>query len=1406
LVEFLMANKSFIKNLLERSVQADEDLKKASKKYPWLDVTMPTAMPVKPTFNTPSVPVESRAMAEMPDLFQSPEDLPPGSPAKLKVLQKQAYAKAPTMMPDRPLKPVYTSRNKEDRQLKEFALPEDELSFLADEVKKDPYIRQNLQGRTVTDIIMNTLPFFALPPGSQVSKEIVLSQLPKALKVSAQVANAIYDPLSAAMKVLSQNTGRAVPEIAKSILSKAKEVNVSEVGAVGKPKLPALPKVPEVAPVAKEPWQETKAQYDKWYQDRFPQEKGAEATHKEIVQQALSEGKPVPEAVLKDYPDLAKNIPVSNIPSAKAVSPETPQGIKPATPAEAVKPSPAAPQQATEAIAQPTANIPPQPPNQPPVQPSQPAKPIKPEPSKADMNRIIAQSTEQVKQDRPGLMTKLAQKIPGIKQLVQFERPGLKMTGNNEKVLTAMVSENAARSEVSTRALGTRSLLIRKLEKAFSKDSLTGGKVDVPFIGTPEQAQNPITGTLKDIADNPDLYTLNNAQKQALADMETRNNDLLKRIKDGYAAEVGQYPVKPGGAFLPNVDIGEDIIESIGRESKSVASGKGKTRIWATARDRMTGETAFTPELNVQKLIEGMDNFKAGAAGGQTAREVLGGKTRLEVIQETHPALAAKMEALRNRLQKLLGYQTDLKSEQSDAINQFLNSPIELNDLDELRLSLDVKLGARRVEAGRTLPDVQKEIDGIRAQIKALKPMWEAANLKPYKFVQEGIYRYFPAEQYNLIVESRKVSNSPLLKFMEKWRAGAFSGDLSPFSVQGSLGVLADPVNSLKFVAGEAKNAIKAKDLINSVKVSALADDIGLDPEGWSRYASLMGRRLAGTPEEFAAGYLSKIPGFDKFTESTYVALTRQSKNMWETTAKHLKQAGMSDTVAEVVAADAVSKIFPLVNPSRLGQSQARNAFVRALPTSYSFIRQPAVLIGDAVKGLGKIAIGQKVSPKESLALKLLTTIAASVAIVSASSAAITAKAKGKSDKEVLQAMLDAVNPDPNNGKFASIIIGDVRIPLGGPYRAIFRAIYPAEVKGIPFPVPFAGLPRFLVNRVNPAIRTQFELLPALRGKETADYSGFKIVKGNFPENILRGLEYELENAVPLSFGSLATGGRQGKEGGDMAQDFVSQFMGTNMVTPTKWQERTLLGDKYAKEQFNLKWADLNNMQKRELERAHPDLIDMEKQAQAELERKGTAQSMEDFVYSKLKEQAVRERNDGLEKAAQSYLDGSITKEDYDKERGRIRPYYSGASTTLWKYRQEVSPEKAEELAERLNETTKPEDRALDEYWTHYDQLLDSAELPVDWDAINAEMDSFLNRYPESVKKYVLASKDDWIKDLPENARKVETERLQGIEDESWWDDYRGSTLSTPSSGSKFKIPSLNSSPRSNSKFKIPSL
>ena len=153
---------------------------------------------------------------------------------------------------------------------------------------------------------------------------------------------------------------KAVPAVEKPAVEPPKPVEVEPVER-GKVKLPEMTKeeakILEPAKAAKEPWEMTKREFERaWGEDtvdipllkgekRAPPDMpfginrniyrgeklvrlGIRETRERFVLKALSEGKPVPASVLKDYPDLAKKAPVEAQPVAKLeVVPEKQIGV-----------------------------------------------------------------------------------------------------------------------------------------------------------------------------------------------------------------------------------------------------------------------------------------------------------------------------------------------------------------------------------------------------------------------------------------------------------------------------------------------------------------------------------------------------------------------------------------------------------------------------------------------------------------------------------------------------------------------------------------------------------------------------------------------------------------------------------------------------------------------------------------------------------------------------------------------------------------------------------------------------------------------------------------------------------------------------------------------------------------------
>ena len=649
-----------------------------------------------------------------------------------------------------------------------------------------------------------------------------------------------------------------------------------------------------------------------------------------------------------------------------------------------------------------------------------------------------------------------------------------------------------------------------------------------------------------------DTVSVDISTKNQIAKFEVRNNQLYSYVTDGYHVDMGLFVGDVEGAHLPNVDVSEDIVKTMG-ETRAIASGRGKTRFYASAYDRMEADPSFKPELDVQKLIEGMDSFKASAAAGQTFRASVGMKSRLEVMQETHPALYDRMMALRKQLTSLQGSAGRLDVRTHDAIAAFEASPLEGTDLAQLQIDLEpfLKSGPR---VGLNIEDIKNQIVKVRSEIAELKPAWEVANLKPYVFVQEGLFAYFKADAAAMVKEALKVNNNSLLRTLTEIKAGAFSGDFSPIiGIQRPLQLLADP---LGVIFHEIPNTFKIMaeehNILAGFSSEGQAQRVADNLNEWSEYAAITGKSPLPTntsvaTEEFRGGYLSKIPGFNKANESLYVAVTDGSFSAWQRDYQTLMKAGVPEIEAKVAAGLASEEVTPSIEKAMLGQSQAKNALFQASLTSYSFLRKPLEAIEHTLSGLVKIGTfhAQDLTPVERLSIRHTISIATSAMALSITSAVLDAKRRGD---DVQKAVLSVL---PGGSHFADIIINNkLAIPIGGPYRSLFKALWPQTVANSPVPVPFGGMWNYLNNRLNPVLGSTIDLL------QNKDYYGKTIVSGNFPINVLRGLEYELESAIPLSIGAAVQDIRD-KRLDQLWTDVISQFAGFNTVQLNKPAQTT---------------------------------------------------------------------------------------------------------------------------------------------------------------------------------------------------------------------------------------------------------
>ena len=818
--------------------------------------------------------------------------------------------------------------------------------------------------------------------------------------------------------------------------------------------------------------------------------------------------------------------------------------------------------------------------------------------------------------DKPGFTGQLLDNLPIVKG-VRGAIWGTKLPDN---IKHAWVGAHNTEAAMRTEQSGPRYEIYQELERVFTKAVLRGGISDaVQYVG-PENLRAGIEGSLLDIAQRPHLYNLSDEQAQALVTWQNHNHTFQRQIIDDYGVRAGEFLPVEGGVFLRNVDKSEGLMEVTGQTvDQAISSGRSKTRYYQTAADRMLADGEFDPVLDIMKLQDGMDAGRATDAGRQVFKDGIGGLTKTQVIKEVGGARLARrfdqlpetMGSLTGRLEQAVVAIVDAPSQGGGGLNdlvrrwsaeetglkaKLLKAPESVGmEYDSLVDAMDeIVAMAVRLERNGLLESAEKsDVYKLIQELDTVSSKFideGATDTRPYEFVADGgIFRWFKGDDLDNVRMLAKHQDNPLTKvanFLDSARAGVFAGDISPIAgVQLPLGAMFRPLMAVKNLVGLVKGSVQSRDLLHAFRQETMAKVILENPDAARDFSFFTGLPLdLGAPKEFTIGWLTKIPKlgplYGKANEKMFAIVTRQMFTNYQLTLKELAGRGVTGDTAKTLAADVSTKIYPVWHPERLGLSKSRAALLRAVPTSVSFMAQPTALLASATTGLAKLMMmgsadiftagrfgltAKTLTQQERIAVKLTLQMSGSIMGLSASSAATAALLRGD-DPEA--AILDVMNP--TSGRFAALVIPvpggkDRYIPLGGPIRGIIKAIAPRETnwsEGVR--VPFAGLPGYFKNRLNPLLQGQKRLY------DNQDFEGGQIRSGNPVQQLLDSLLYELEVATPLTVGTGLAGIRQGKGLADIAEEMAGQFAGVNVQekTPFQLRDKAVIG-----------WAEDNGME-----------------------------------------------------------------------------------------------------------------------------------------------------------------------------------------------------------------------------------
>lgn len=704
--------------------------------------------------------------------------------------------------------------------------------------------------------------------------------------------------------------------------------------------------------------------------------------------------------------------------------------------------------------------------------------------------QALEQASAAVRTDPQGVISRTLGNVPGLREVRNWDRPGLVM---ERRLLEGHIARHGVENALLTGQANARYDAIRLVDDFFGEGASTGGKVleaaranvdDLHRVTINGRVLDyPGSGTVYDFLQRPYAYTLDDQAREVLQAWARTDEGMRVITNEQFGTDIGKFVSERGGAYVPNVDISESrlaMLEGLARsETQDVARGATKPRVWESGFDRwvsdarkaatgaITDKQVFKPQTDLHVLGYGGDYAKARAAGNQTFRSAIGGKTLTEVREEINPALFARRQEMQQQLQSLRGrisraedslrrdntvaarLETQGRQAASRADDLAARTGDQLDDLDLAIRELD-----RRAEAiDATVRNVRGRADYTRQGIELLrddladlklqyadvKQAYEAQNLRDYVRVQEAGSRYFRADEARQVQQLlSQAADNDAARIAEGFRSQVLAGDVGPLTgIQGIILMAARPRATMRALAGGLADAARSGDLFRPFRDDSMQAFIRQNSDLVQEYAFYTGRAPGGRllSEIGQGGLLARIPGFQSFNEGMFNVVTRRQIEMYAGMKDDLVRLGYTADEAAAAASDIANKVIPLMTTQRLGQGARRAQAERILPISLGFIRQPLALMEEAATAVVKAGTGQKLTPREVVAAHVYGRMIAGIVGISVASAAFNAVARGD---DPVDAILNAL--DPGSRSFMGLSAGDQTVPLANAFRSPIRA------------------------------------------------------------------------------------------------------------------------------------------------------------------------------------------------------------------------------------------------------------------------------------------------------------------------------------------------------------------------------
>jgi len=276
--------------------------------------------------------------------------------------------------------------------------------------------------------------------------------------------------------------------------------------------------------------------------------------------------------------------------------------------------------------------------------------------------------------DPVGLVRRVASHIPVLREISDWDRPGLSMP---KRLLESHIAATGTYASLRSEQGVVRNNLNATIDSVFGEGAslgqpvLYGARKDIDsahqIIINNAPVEYPASGTVFDFLQRPWAYNATDEMLEVARLWDQADEAFRSNVVSAFGADIPRFEPTRGGVYVRNVNASEysQRMAEQARRGRPVGLGDVDERVWdnafvrwadsqnRAARGALKQDEAFVPETNLRLIGDSEDAIKASAARDIVLRAGIDAKTATEVKESLVPGLVARRNDLRRNVENI---------------------------------------------------------------------------------------------------------------------------------------------------------------------------------------------------------------------------------------------------------------------------------------------------------------------------------------------------------------------------------------------------------------------------------------------------------------------------------------------------------------------------------------------------------------------------------------------------------------------------------------------------------------------------------------------------------------------------------------------------------------------------------